>query len=198
MPSKHDVTKASILTAGLKMFLRRGFAGAGLTEILRTAKIPRGSFYHYFRSKEDFAVAIVEHAASRHLAEIESFLADRDRTPRERLAAYLEHLVAHHAEHGHCVDCIVPKLALEASQLSESIRAALAEAAARLTTTFERPIAEGLSDGSFPAVAPAPVLARALVSTLQGATIRMAIDDDVEPLREACDVWLDGILAARA
>lgn len=49
-----------LLDVGLAAFARRGYHGTGLKEIVDTAQIPKGSFYNYFKSKEDFCVAIIE------------------------------------------------------------------------------------------------------------------------------------------
>ena len=55
----HD-TREHLLATGEQLCLQRGFTGMGLSELLKTAEVPKGSFYHYFRSKEAFGVVMLE------------------------------------------------------------------------------------------------------------------------------------------
>ena len=57
--TEHD-TREHLLATGERLCLQRGFTGMGLSELLKTAGVPKGSFYHYFRSKELFGVALLE------------------------------------------------------------------------------------------------------------------------------------------
>ena len=57
--AEHD-TREHLLATGEQLCLHRGFVGMGLSELLKTAEVPKGSFYHYFRSKEAFGVAMLE------------------------------------------------------------------------------------------------------------------------------------------
>ena len=64
--TEHD-TREHLLATGEQLCLQRGFTGMGLSELLKTAEVPKGSFYHYFRSKEAFGVAMLErHYATYH------------------------------------------------------------------------------------------------------------------------------------
>lgn len=49
--TEHD-TREHLLATGEQLCMQRGFTGMGLSELLKTAQVPKGSFYHYFRSKE--------------------------------------------------------------------------------------------------------------------------------------------------
>ena len=57
--TEHD-TREHLLATGERLCMHRGFTGMGLSELLKTAEVPKGSFYHYFRSKEAFGVAMLE------------------------------------------------------------------------------------------------------------------------------------------
>lgn len=64
--TEHD-TREHLLATGELLCMQRGFTGMGLSELLKTAEVPKGSFYHYFRSKEAFGVAMLErHYAAYH------------------------------------------------------------------------------------------------------------------------------------
>jgi hypothetical protein len=57
---KQDV-RLHLIETGAKAFMAKGYHAVGLKEILAYARVPKGSFYYYFRSKEDFCIAIIDH-----------------------------------------------------------------------------------------------------------------------------------------
>jgi TetR/AcrR family transcriptional regulator, transcriptional repressor for nem operon len=63
-PLKRDArpdTRNAILEAGIKSVLEKGYHECGLAEILKEAGVPKGSFYYYFASKEEFGLQLIEH-----------------------------------------------------------------------------------------------------------------------------------------
>src|SRR5688500_7187906 len=88
-PKEQD-TRRRLLDAGFELIAAKGFNGCGLTEILQRAGVPKGSFYHYFASKEDFGVALIEQSRDEHLAWARPIVGDRRRSPLERLRALFE------------------------------------------------------------------------------------------------------------
>ncbi len=62
-------TRDHLLDVGVELMHRNGYKATGLTEILQAAGVPKGSFYHHFGSKEDFAAAALEKyfRGTRHL-----------------------------------------------------------------------------------------------------------------------------------
>ena len=59
MNIRHDNTRQHILETGLGIFAGKGFASVGLNELLKAAGVPKGSFYHYFESKEQYGQALL-------------------------------------------------------------------------------------------------------------------------------------------
>ena len=83
----HD-TREHILAVAEPMILGRGFTAVGLTELLTAAGVPKGSFYHYFRSKEHFGEALLERYFAGYASRMETFFADGVPGPmRDRLLA---------------------------------------------------------------------------------------------------------------
>ena len=60
MSNDYTDVRQHILDTGRSIILGKGFSAVGLNEILATAQVPKGSFYHYFKSKEVFGEAMVE------------------------------------------------------------------------------------------------------------------------------------------
>jgi TetR/AcrR family transcriptional regulator, transcriptional repressor for nem operon len=82
-------TRRIILEAGVRSLLQKGYDQSGLAEILREANVPKGSFYYYFSSKEDFGLQLIEHWLENY-NEAESSLRDATLSPLTRVRRFFE------------------------------------------------------------------------------------------------------------
>src|SRR5580692_2891796 len=84
-------TKERILDAAEEIMLAKSFHSVGLNEILAAVKVPKGSFYHYFKSKEQFGVELLGHYVQEHSARLRRILLESsDLNPLERLMAFFD------------------------------------------------------------------------------------------------------------
>ena len=82
-------TRDKIIASGVRAILDKSFNAVGLNEILADAGVPKGSFYHYFKSKEAFGVAVVERFVADAADELRSILGDVSRSPLARLRHWM-------------------------------------------------------------------------------------------------------------
>jgi TetR/AcrR family transcriptional regulator, transcriptional repressor for nem operon len=82
-------TRRVILEAGIRSVLRKGYDQSGLAEILHEAKVPKGSFYYYFSSKEDFGLQLIEYWLENY-GEAEAGLRDETLAPMTRVRRFFE------------------------------------------------------------------------------------------------------------
>ena len=189
-------TRERILAAGATRFGQKGFNGCGLNEVLQAAGVPKGSFYHYFGSKEEFGVALIERARDAHLAELRPLLSDRRMTPLERLRAIFAQARAECAATGPTVECLIPKLALETGSLSEPVHAAVKCAYQQWSAIMAQVIREGQAAGEISRKHDADRLANVLVMLWEGAAIRMQIDRNISPLDDFQSFVFDTLLGS--
>ena len=64
---RQEQTRAQLIAAALRVFLRRGFHGASLDEIADEAGYTTGAVYSNFRGKDDLFLAVLEAEAQRRL-----------------------------------------------------------------------------------------------------------------------------------
>ena len=125
----------------------KGFSGVGLNEILVAAGVPKGSFYHYFGSKEAFGEALLADYFEDYLADIDATLAEPGLSHAERLMNYWRKWQATQGSIDYQRKCLAVKLAAEVSDLSEPMRLALKRGTAgiidRVTGAIEAGVAEG-------------------------------------------------------
>ena len=87
-PDKHRDTRQHLLDTGRDILAARGFSSVGLSAILQAAGVPKGSFYHYFQSKEQFGQALLEDYFASYVQDLDARFAD-DGTPAiSRLMQY--------------------------------------------------------------------------------------------------------------
>ena len=111
--TKRD-TRTKLIAAGMELFATQGYNATGLDAVLKRAEVPKGSFYHYFGSKEEFGLAVIEEFACRFLSRLDAFLADPATAPLDRLRIFLQRGLERLAEHQCTVGCLIGDLGQDA------------------------------------------------------------------------------------
>lgn len=170
-----------ILDVAHPLLLRRGFTAVGLSEILAAARVPKGSFYHYFGSKEAFGEAVLEAYFTDYLARMDALLTQPG-TAAQRLIAYFEDWLDSQTGEEAQSRCLAVKLGAEVCDLSESMRAALKRGTGAVVDRLANCIEAGRSDGSLPASSDARSIAVALYQSWLGASLLAKITRERAPL----------------
>ena len=150
MKPTYDDTRQHLLDTGHRMMAEKGFTSVGLNEILQTAGVPKGSFYHYFKSKELYGQALLEDYFVDYLADMERRLTLPDLSARERLMDYWQGRQDRCTLEGHGDECLVVKLSAEVADLSETMRLTLRDGAERVVARITECIEQGQVEKSLP------------------------------------------------
>ncbi|MGF7151167.1 TetR/AcrR family transcriptional repressor of nem operon [Sphingomonas zeicaulis] len=140
--------RSHILDTAQRLIGARGFSAVGLNEILAAAGVPKGSFYHYFASKEVFGRDLLDHYFDKYLAEVDALLADADVPARARLGAYWQFWRQNQERDDPDGKCLAVKLGAEVSDISEDMRTALKHGTSAIIDRLSRVVEQGLADGS--------------------------------------------------
>ncbi|MCE9594006.1 MAG: TetR/AcrR family transcriptional regulator [Planctomycetes bacterium] len=199
LPTQKDTgTRDKLLEAGAQAIAAKSFNACGLAEILAAAGVPKGSFYHYFASKEDFGVALIDRACAEYAEFLEPMLGDANRTPLERLRVVFEQSREECLQVGASRQCLIPKLALETSQLSDPVHAAVKRAYQKWSALLAAVIREGQQRGEIDRTHEAERLANVLVMMWEGATMRVQIDRSLQPVDDFLVFAFDSLLKSRS
>jgi TetR/AcrR family transcriptional regulator, transcriptional repressor for nem operon len=177
-PSNRD----RIVEAGLKVMYRKGYLGAGVRDIVAEAPAPQGSFTNHFRSKEEFAREVLDLYFEDLKRLVADTLGDATRSPRERLRRYLDIITDRLASVEFSRGCLIGDFSLEAAPQSEMLRMRLAEIFAEWRSPFAACIAEGQAAGEIASTFAPHDLAEFLLSSWEGAILRMKVARNAEPL----------------
>ena len=171
-----------ILDAGLKVMFRKGYVGSSIRDIAAEAPAPQGSFTNHFRSKEEFAREVLDRYFEDLRLLVAETLGDADRTPRERLKLYLDLITERLAKAEFSRGCLIGDFSLEAAPQSEMLRTRLADIFAEWCSPFAACIAEGQAAGEIAVTFAPEELAEFLLSSWEGAILRMKVERNAEPL----------------
>ena len=160
-----------ILDTAKPIILSKGFSAVGLNELLNAAEVPKGSFYHYFKSKEYFGEALLDSYFETYLVRLEVLLSAEGMNGAERLMSYWQRWLETQCGDDAETKCMVVKLGGEVSDLSEPMRLALQRGTNQIVSRLADGIAEGIADGSLPNDLVAADTALVLYNQWLGATV---------------------------
>jgi TetR/AcrR family transcriptional repressor of nem operon len=180
----HQDTRERILLTGESLILGKGFSALGLSEILGAAAVPKGSFYHYFQSKEGFGVAMLERYFADYQLRLRRALREDERPACERLIAYFGGWLEQ-ARLSACNKlCLAVKLAAEVSDLSEPMRQALTVGMQSITTVIAEVLREAQAEGQLQEH-DALELAEFIYATWVGASLLSKVHLEIRPMELA-------------
>jgi TetR/AcrR family transcriptional regulator, transcriptional repressor for nem operon len=178
-------TRSVILATGQTIMSRKGFSGVGLTEILAEAGVPKGSFYHYFKSKDAFGEALLDAYFDDYLAGIDAILAKPGLTGAERLMLYFANWCENQGAFDCQGRCLAVKLGAEVPDLSEPMRLALKAGTNGIIGRMQIMIEAGAADGSLRVQGSAADLAATLYYQWLGASVMVKIVRTHDPFEKA-------------
>ena len=175
----------SILATGQRLMAARGFSAVGLNDILTGAGVPKGSFYHYFGSKDAFGEAMLEAYFADYLAALDVILQAPGRSGAARLMAYFDQWRDTQSFADCQGKCLAVKMAAEVADLSEAMRLSIKRGTAAIVARLAAAIDEGLADGSLATAASATDSAHSLYQLWLGASVMAKITRDDAPFAHA-------------
>ncbi|BBL72527.1 TetR/AcrR family transcriptional regulator [Methylogaea oryzae] len=187
-----ELTRAKLLDQGVAFLTEYGYHGSGLQDILASVQVPKGSFYYYFASKEEFGAAVIGHYIEPFILLLDGYLQRPELSGAEALDGYFQELIAELERRQFKGGCLIGNLSGEIGDTSELCRQALKTALGRYRDKLAEGIARGQAQGRFRTDLPAAAMADFLADAWQGALLRMKIEQSVQPLRDCCRHLLQG------
>ncbi len=140
-------TRAALVRAGTELLTEQGFVSTGIDRLLKGLGVPKGSFYHYFESKEAFGYAVIDNYRAYFARKLDRWLLDETLAPLARLAAFVADAKAGMARYEFRRGCLVGNLGQELGATHDGFRdrleATLGDWRNRLATCLEAARAAG-------------------------------------------------------
>lgn len=186
-----QIKREKLLDQGVQMLMDQGYHGTGLKDVLDSVRIPKGSFYNYFSSKEEFAAEAISHYIEPFIQRLQGHIQDPQLDGLAALKRYYLELVVEVEQAGYKGGCLLGNLMGEMGDTSEICRDALKLAVKRYKNLQQSALESAQRDGIVRNDRSAESMADMLVNNWQGALLRMKIEQSVQPLQQFVGTLLD-------
>jgi TetR/AcrR family transcriptional repressor of nem operon len=174
-------TKQRLLDAALPMLLKHGYNDLGVQALLETTNTPKGSFYHHFKDKEDFALQVIDQYMGQVHAGLDVCLTDASRPPLDRVRWFFELTQQKYREEGY-MGCLLGGLGQELSGVSEAFRSRIEQCFSEIAERIAACLDMARTSGDIPADSDTRRMASLLVDCWEGAALRSRLQGNAAPL----------------
>lgn len=189
-----SATRDTLIRIGGEIIARHGFGSTGINAVLSAAGVPKGSFYHYFSSKDDFGLAVIDAYAKAQEARLDETLGNPSLTPLQRLRAYfaagIEDMQASECACG----CLIGNLGQELAAQNELFRARLNAVFAGWEQRLEGCLTAALEADEISVGLDPEQMAGFVLAGWEGAMLRAKVVQSVDPLKRFEHVLFEQIL----
>ena len=185
-PTKKEINRENLLNHGVTLLMGQGYHGTGLQEILDAVNVPKGSFYNYFGSKEDFGAEVIQHYIDPFLAQLGAYLQRSDADALGAIRRYFDELIAELEKSRYKGGCLLGNLMGEIGDTSDVCQRSLQTAVTRYRNLLQSGLAKAQLQGTVRSDKSAEEMADLLLNAWQGALLRMKIEKSAAPVKQCC------------
>lgn len=165
------------------MLTEKSFEATGIEEVLKKSGVSRGSFYHFFASKEAFGAAVIDSYGDYFDRKLEQLLRDTSVPPLERLEAYIEEASRGIEKFNFTRGCLIGGISQELGAHNASFRPKLAAVFASWQSHVAACLRDAVDAGELAASLDTDSAAEFFWYGWEGALIRMKLERSAYPLR---------------
>jgi TetR/AcrR family transcriptional repressor of nem operon len=191
MPQRN--LKEQIVEGGFRILYEKGYHAASVNDIVAAARVPKGSFYNHFESKEALALEVAgRYGDSFHIGRLPT----GEGPPLERLRAHFESVAGQTIERGVEYGCLFGNFSTELAGHSTAICELVATAFDEWSDAVATVLKQAQAAGEVDAALDADAFGRYLVDGFEGALARAKVTGSRAPLDSFITTTFDVVLAA--
>lgn len=194
--TKKQINRENLLNQGVTLLMEQGYHGTGLKEILDAVQIPKGSFYNYFGSKENFGAEVIQHYIEPFIQQLTGHLQQSENDALGALQRYFTEGINELEKANFKGGCLLGNLMGEIGDTSDLCQKSLQAAVNRYRNVLQSGLAKAQQQGTVRTDKSAEDMADLLVNTWQGALLRMKIEKSSAPLKQCCQDLLGDFFKA--
>jgi len=187
-------TKEQIIEIGAEIIHQKGYNHTGIQEILNAANVPKGSFYNYFKSKEDYGLQVIDYFTAHYNQMALETLANTSMAPLDRIHRFLTEFINYFLSQGCTGGCPIGNLAQEMGDLSSKFSLKLKASIDLMVDAYARVLAEAQKAGDISESLDVKEAAYFIVAGWHGAIIQMKLTKNLAPLETHRKFIFDNIL----
>ncbi|MGB1257851.1 MAG: TetR/AcrR family transcriptional regulator [Thiolinea sp.] len=195
-PGKNSPTKDALLQEGIQQLAQNGYHGTGIKQILDAVKVPKGSFYNYFASKEAYVAEIIAQYNQQSIALFDQLIAASDAPALEKLEMLYSHMLEKYAAAQFQKGCLIGSLAAEIGHRYELCQTAMQLSVKNWQSRLINLITQAQQEGSIRTDIAPEVLTEVLWSTWEGVLLKMQMDGNDETAQRVLGTLFKQLLSA--
>jgi TetR/AcrR family transcriptional regulator, transcriptional repressor for nem operon len=189
----HNETRNSLLRAGIEILTEKGFSATGLDEILKRVSVPKGSFYHYFKSKDDFGSALIAQYDAYFAHKLDRFLLDETLPPLQRIQAFIRDAEAGMARHQYKRGCLIGNLGQEMGSLPEHFRTQIRSVFQSWQQKLEHCLLQARAENQIPENSDCKKLSEIFWIGWEGAILRAKLELNADALQAFSEFYFTAL-----
>lgn len=184
--STYADTRNDLIRSGLELLTQNGFLATGVDAIVKNANVPKGSFYYYFKSKEDYAQTVLNAYDSFFEHKLKKHLHESSCTPMVRLENFINDACEGIKKYNFTRGCLVGNMMQETPGLPQSFIKVLQNILESWQALVAACLSDALSSGEISSNMNNTQLAAIFWSGWEGAVMRSKLYCSTEPVY---DFW---------
>lgn len=187
-------TKALLIRTGLETLTEFGFSATGLDTILKKVSVPKGSFYHYFKSKEAYGIALVDAYDSYFIAKLNHYLDQQNIPPLERIVNFTQSAIKGMGKYDYKRGCLVGNLNQELNHLSDEFKNRLMQSYTAWQLQIENCLNQAKQQGTISKTVNTQLMSEYFWIGWEGAVMRAKLTKSSTPLTLYTEMFLRALL----
>ena len=187
-------TKRRMIDIGLQQLLQQGYNSLGIQAVLDGSGVPKGSFYHHFADKEDFALQVIDAYVTDVHVVLDTCVNDHSLPPLDRIRSFFRNVESSYEREGY-LGCLMGGLGQELSGVSDTFRQKIEWCFSSIAKRLALCLEEAKQQGDIPASCDIRQMANLLVDCWEGAALRSRLRRNPEPLTSMLDFYLRSVTA---
>jgi TetR/AcrR family transcriptional repressor of nem operon len=186
-------TRRALVWCGTELLTERGFQVTGIEEVLKRVGVPKGSFYHFFKSKDEFGVAVIQNYVDYYARKMDRIFDNTSITPLARLKAFVEN-----AKHGMTRfdfrrGCLIGNLGQELASLDNAFRGQLEDVLVSWEIRVTACLEEAVQRGEIASDNDAHALSRFFWIGWEGAILRAKLTRSLAPIDHFAGIYFSRV-----
>ena len=191
---KRTNKRDELIRVGSEIVVRQGFKAASLNEIITAAGVPKGSFYYYFSSKEEFGLAIIDDFASHYQDKLKQIFEDARFSPLTRLHNYFQAGMAQMEASQYTEGCLMGNLAQELAAHNELFCVRIERVFAEWEQYFANCLEAAYEAGEIADERQFTDLAKFILSGWEGALLQAKVMKSMLPMQTFVKILFEQVL----
>ena len=187
-------TRNALVWCGTELLTERGFQITGIDEVLKRVGVPKGSFYHYFKSKDHFGHAVIDNYEAYYAKKMDRIFSDSSQSPLQRLVSFTVNAKNGMVKFDFKRGCLIGNLGQELAALDTQFR----ERLEGVLVSWEKRVAECLSESiEIGELAPGQdpqALSRFFWVGWEGAILRSKLMRSLEPIDQFTSIFFRSVI----